>query len=341
MIIIYFIHTMSNIFSTPLRFEPIFKEKIWGGSALREKLNKSAPAGRPIGESWEVSGWGDSQTVVSSGEYIGLTLGELFALCPDDLIGSAADAGKNGFPLLFKFIDAHENLSIQVHPNSEQARARGWGEHGKTEAWYVVDAVPDATIAIGFNRKAVTREEAAEAAAVGCFESLLNFVPAKRGDTFFIPSGTVHAIMGGVLIYEVQEESNTTLRLYDWNRRCPAGNLRELHIAEALDIINFNEERPLKPEPIIIDKNETFAYETLCDNTKFSLSRYTFLKSGEAYLKTINGFRVISITAGLMEVHANGRRVQLGMGQTVLIPSGLENVMIEGVAESEALITTK
>jgi mannose-6-phosphate isomerase len=329
---------MSGLFSAPLRFEPIFKEKIWGGGALREKLNKGAPAGRPIGESWEVSGWGDSQTVVSSGEYMGLTLGELFALSPVDLVGNAAGS-KNSFPLLFKFIDARENLSIQVHPNGEQSRARGWGERGKTEAWSVVDAVPDAKIAIGFNRGGVTR--AGAAAAADRFESLLNYVPARRGDTFFIPAGTVHAILGGVLIYEVQEESNTTLRLYDWNRRCPAGNLRELHIADALDIINFNENRNLKPEPEIIEKDEAFVNETLCDDTKFKLSRYTFSKSGEAAVETIKGFRVISVTAGLMEVHANGHKVQLGLGQTVLIPSGLENVRLAGIAGAEALVTTK
>jgi len=334
---------MSGIFPSPLRFEPIFKEKIWGGAALREKLNKAAPAGRPIGESWEVSGWGDSQTVVSTGEYMGLTLGELFALSPSDLVGkrTGATGGKNSFPLLFKFIDANENLSIQVHPNREQARSRGWGERGKTEAWYVVDAVPAAKIAIGFNRSDVTRNQVAEAADAGRFESLLNFVPARPGDTFFIPAGTVHAILGGILIYEVQEESNTTLRLYDWNRKCPAGNLRELHIKDALDIIKYNENRDLKPEPVAIYKTETFIYETLSDNNKFLLSRCGFLKSGEAPLTTINGFRVISITAGLMEVHANGHRVQLGLGQTVLIPSGLENVSLEGIAGSVALVTSR
>jgi len=334
---------MSNLFSAPLRFEPIFKEKIWGGSALREKLNKNAPAGRPIGESWEVSGWGDSQTVVSSGEYMGLTLGELFALCPGGLVGNGTvSAGsKSSFPLLFKFIDANENLSIQVHPNSEQSRSRGWGDRGKTEAWYVVDAVPDAKIAIGFNRGGVTREEAEKAANEGRFESLLNFVPAKRGDTFFIPAGTVHAILGGVLIYEVQEESNATLRLYDWNRRCPAGNLRELHIADALDIINYSEDRALKPESVIVDQTDAFVHETLCENQKFLLSRYIFYRSGEARVDTINGFRVVSVTAGLIEAHANGHRAQMGLGQTVIIPSGLENVRIEGVAGSEAIVTTR
>ncbi|MDR0331154.1 MAG: class I mannose-6-phosphate isomerase [Chitinispirillales bacterium] len=337
---------MSGLFSSPLRFEPIFKEKIWGGHALREKLNKNAPAGRTVGESWEVSGWGDSQTVVSAGNYTGLTLGELFALSPSDLVGSGGGEGSAGFPLLFKFIDARENLSIQVHPNSEQARARGWGERGKTEAWYVVDAEPGAKIALGFKRGGVTRNEAANAVRAGRLNKLMNFVPAKRGDAFFIPAGTVHAIMGGVLIYEVQEESNTTLRLYDWNRMCVTGNLRALHIDDALAIIKLDESRPLKPEPVLVDKNDAFICELLCSSAKFAIGRYKFFKPGGAKLSTIGGFRVVTVTEGVAEVCAGGPGgassvVPLGLGQTVLIPSGLTGVEIMGVAGTEVLVTTR
>lgn len=305
---------------------------------MREKLGKDAPAGRPIGESWEISGWGNSQTVVSAGEYKGLTLGELYALGPNDLVGAA---GKGSFPLLFKFIDARENLSIQVHPNSEQARARGWGERGKTEAWYIVDAAEGAQIAIGFNRGGITRAEAAEAAAAGRFESLLNFIPARRGDAFFIPAGTVHAILGGVLVYEVQEESDSTLRLYDWNRRCPAGSLRKLHIADALDIINYGETDTIKPEPAVIDKGDAFVREALCDSSKFTLCRYRFSKSGEAALAEIDGFGVVSVTDGLMSVRTGARRAPLALGQTILLPPMLKDTFIEGVAGSEALVTTR
>jgi mannose-6-phosphate isomerase len=331
---------MSRTFPAPLRFEPIFVEKIWGGSALRGKLGKDAPEGLQIGESWEVSGWGGSQTAVSGGSYAGATLGELFALDPKGLAGAAGRSKKN-FPLLFKFIDAEKDLSIQVHPNSEQARAHGWGDCGKTEAWYVVDAEEGARIALGFNKSGVSREEAEAAIAEGRFESLLNFVPAKRGDAFFIPAGTVHAILGGVLIYEVQEESNTTLRLYDWNRVCENGGKRELHVADALDIINFNESRPLKPEPVTICENGAFAHESLCSNSKFILSRYRFSEPGEAALDTIDGFRVISVTAGGAAVRAGGSRAPLALGQTILVPSLLGDVAIEGSAGTDVLVTVK
>jgi mannose-6-phosphate isomerase len=226
-----------------------------------------------------------------------------------------------------------------VHPDSEQARAHGWGERGKTEAWYVVDAAADARIAIGFNRGGITREEVAEAAAAGRFESLLNYLPVRRGDAFFIPAGTVHAILGGILIYEVQEESNATLRLYDWNRKCPAGNLRKLHIADALDIINYSETRTLKPEPVVIDSGGAFVCEALCDSKKFTLCRYRFSKFGEAALSEIDGFRVVSVTDGLMSVRTGAHRAQLGLGQTILLPPLLKDTFIEGVAGSEALVT--
>jgi len=331
---------MSGIFTSPLLFEPIFKEKIWGGSALREKLDKNAPANLTIGESWEISGWGDSQTEVSSGEFAGATLGELFTRDPEGLVGSSIGVrNKKSFPLLFKFIDAQENLSIQVHPNSRQARAHGWGERGKTEAWYVVDAAEGAQIAIGFNRNDITEEEAAAAVNGGYFHTLLNFVPAKRGDTFFVPAGTVHAILGGLLIYEIQEESDTTLRLYDWNREPSKGVSRELHIEKSLDIINFTENRPLKPEPILIEKNESYEYELLCHNSKFVLSRYSFTKSGNIALDPIDTFRVITVIDGSAAVCIEKKCISINKGQTILIPSQLRDVTLVGEAQTCVLET--
>ena len=324
---------MSGIFRYPLQFEPIFKEKIWGGGALREKLGKDAPAGLKIGESWEVSGWGDSQTKVSAGEYAGMALGDLFALNPEGLAGTGAGRGaRKSFPLLFKFIDARENLSIQVHPNGRQARAHGWGENGKTEAWYVVDAVEGAQIALGFNRHDVTAEEVAAAAESGYLEKLLNFVPVKRGDTFFIPAGTVHAILGGVLIYEIQEESNTTLRLYDWKREQPDGASRKLHIKDALCIINFTENRPLKPEPVTIEQNEDYICELLCHNSKFVLSRYSFAQPVKVPLDTVDTFRVISTVEGCASIRMGEDNIKINKGQTILLPANLRGVTLEGEA---------
>jgi GDPmannose 4,6-dehydratase len=331
---------MSGIFNSPLQFEPIFKEKIWGGGALREKLGKDAPSGVSIGESWEVSGWGDSQTKVSAGEYADMALGDLFALNPEGLAGTDAGRGaRKSFPLLFKFIDARENLSIQVHPNGRQARAHGWGENGKTEAWYVVDAVEGAQIALGFNRHDVTAEEVATAAENGYLEKLLNFVPVKRGDTFFIPAGTVHAILGGVLIYEIQEESNTTLRLYDWKREQPDGASRKLHIKDALCIINFTENRPLKPEPVTIEQNEDYIYELLCHNSKFVLSRYSFARPAKVLFDAVDTFRVISTVEGSALIRMGEDNIKLNKGQTVLLPANLRGAALEGEAGTCVLET--
>lgn len=305
---------------------------------MREKLRKNAPNGFPIGESWEISGWGNHQTAVSDGEFKGITLGELFARDPAGLIGAGGQT-KNSFPLLFKFIDAQENLSIQVHPNSEQARTHGWGTRGKTEVWYVVDAEPGAQIALGFNRNDISREEAAAAVRDGSFETLLNVVPVERGDTFFIPAGTVHAIMRGVLIYEVQEESNITLRLYDWNRKGLSGDSRTLHVDDALDIIKFTESRPLKPDPVTIEQNDTFIYEQLCYCSKFALNRYRFSKSGAANLSVVDGFRVLTVTSGSAMVYAGGVCIPLDLGQTILIPALPEETRIEGINEADVLIT--
>ncbi|MDR0307125.1 MAG: class I mannose-6-phosphate isomerase [Chitinispirillales bacterium] len=326
---------MSDTFSTPLQFEPIFKEKIWGGRALAEKLGKNIPAGHSIGESWEISAWGNNQTKVCTGKFTGITLGELFSRDPAGLTGH----NQKGFPLLFKFIDARENLSIQVHPSAEQSQAHGWGERGKTECWYVVDALKGAQIAAGFNRGNVTPSEASLAVRTGNFGSLVNLIPVKAGDVFFIPPGTVHALLKGVLIYEVQEESDTTLRLYDWNRKTPEGALRELHIDKALEIINFTENIPLKPAPVLLERSENYTYESRCDNPKFFLGQYRFAGSATADLKVIDGFRVISVIEGSASVTAENYSVSLGRGQTILVPAKLNGVKLEGEAGANVLVT--
>ena len=307
---------------------------------MAEKLGKNIPADRPIGESWEISAWGDNQTKVSTGEFAGTALGELFNRDPSGLVGKAG-RNQKGFPLLFKFIDAQENLSIQVHPSGQQARAHGWGNRGKTECWYVVDACEGAQIAAGFNRNNVTQTEAEQAIKMGSFESLVNFMPVKAGDVFFIPAGTVHALLKGVLIYEVQEESDTTLRLYDWNRKTPEGEIRELHIDKALEIINFTENRPLKPTPIMLEQTAKYTYESRCDNPKFFLGEYKFTGQTVAALDSVDGFRVISVIAGSASLTAGNSSVILDKGQTVLVPALLSDVKLEGEAGTNVLVTMR
>lgn len=325
-------------FSQPLIFTPIFKGKIWGGYGLQAKLHKNIPSDIPIGESWEISGWGDNQTSVASGEHAGKKLGELFSGEPRRLAGACA-SGRNSFPLLFKFIDAARNLSVQVHPNQEQARTHGWGESGKTECWYIVDALPGAQIIVGFRRD-VTRNEVAEAVKNGTLESLLNYIPVKAGDVLFIPAGTVHAILGGTLIYEVQEESDTTLRLYDWNRADQHGNKRELHVDSALEITHFGSDGIHKPEPVILEQTARYSYSSRCRCSNFALEEIDFIQPGTAPLPALDSFRAVSVIAGEAQIGCGESRTSLSTGDSALIPAQIAECGILGGRGTKVLVTT-
>lgn len=325
-------------FSQPLIFTPLFKKKIWGGSGLQARLNKKLPADIPVGESWEISGWGDNQTIVATGEHTGKKLGELFTDEPRKLAGACAE-GRSSFPLLFKFIDAARSLSVQVHPNQEQARSHGWGESGKTECWYIVDARPGAQIIVGFRRD-VTRDEVDRAVKRGTLESLLNYIQIKAGDVLFIPAGTVHAILGGTLIYEVQEESDTTLRLYDWNRCNRDGKKRELHVKSALEIAKLGSDGIHKPDPVIIEETALYSYSSRCRCSNFALEEISFCAAGTLLLPPIDSFRAVSVIAEEAEVACPESRTVLNKGDSVLVPAQIRDCRISGRAGGKVLITT-
>ena len=219
------------------RFVPLFKETIWGGNRILPF--KGLPSdSRQIGESWEVSGVQGQESVVADGPDAGKTLGELCAAYGAALMGTA-NAGRYGtsFPLLIKFIDAASPLSVQVHPDDEYAR-RVENDNGKTEMWYILGADEGAGIYCGFKRD-TDKEEFLAKVKDGTVEELLNFIPVKEGDCFLIEAGTVHAIGAGCVICEVQQSSNVTYRVYDYNRRGADGKLRPLHVEKAVDVINF------------------------------------------------------------------------------------------------------
>ncbi len=329
---------MHQSFSNPLRFTPILMEKIWGGQALKDVLQKKAPFEAKIGESWEISGWGDNQTVVSEGDFAGMSLGELFSRDPSGLAGASATGRKN-FPLLFKFIDAASNLSVQVHPNKEQARIHNWGESGKTECWYVADAREGAEIIVGFKRP-VSRAEVENAVKTGTLEQLLNYIPVFPGDVLFIPAGTVHAILEGALIYEVQEESDTTLRLYDWNRRAPDGSFRELHLPKALDILDYAGVGIHKPVPVLLRKTDEYRYESRCRCSNFALEQISFTADANVALESKNSFQVLSVIEGLLDlVCSEQSATRLSKGDSVLVPATVQNVSVIGFAGSTVLVT--
>ncbi len=214
-----------------LKLKPVFKEMIWGGSKLGTIYGKPIPSDR-TGESWEAAEHKNGCSLVDGGKYDGMKITE--ALSDMDGMGSL-NAGAEKFPLLIKFIDANDKLSVQVHPDDAYAAELEQGELGKTEMWYILDAAPGAKLIYGFDRD-VTREEYAEAIKEGRLNELLNFVDARKGDVFFITAGRVHAICDGLLIAEIQQNSDTTYRLFDWNRVDKNGNPRQLHIEKGVKV---------------------------------------------------------------------------------------------------------
>jgi mannose-6-phosphate isomerase len=223
-----------------LRFAPLYQNRVWGGRALGSVLGRVLPEGKMVGESWEAVDRDEAQSVVESGKYKGMSLHALWTEHRAEVFGPDWRESER-FPLLLKLLDARENLSVQVHP-SEFDSARGLGEP-KTEWWYVLDAEPDAAVFAGFSTN-VDRPRAEEALRNGQFESLLHRIPVRAGDSLFVPAGRIHAIGAGCLIAEVQQNSDTTFRVFDWNRRGPDGLARELHLDQSLACVNFEDYAP-------------------------------------------------------------------------------------------------
>lgn len=219
----------------PLQLDPYLSRPIWGGNKLGQRYGKGAGTTGSIGESWEIFE-GDT---VQNGAWQGKTLRELTEQLGASLLGSAALHNPPGrFPLLIKLIDATQQLSIQVHPNDQQAQQLEGEPYGKTEAWYILDADPGATLVYGLSHS-LTPEQLRERSADGSIEGDLAYLPVAAGDVVLVPAGTIHAIGAGVVLYEIQQTSSTTYRLYDWNRRGPDGKARELHLEKAAQVADL------------------------------------------------------------------------------------------------------
>ena len=325
-----------NLRAEPLIFQPIYKETIWGGEALRTRFKRPLASGRTIGESWEVVSLGTEQSSVAQGLLAGTTLGRCAAEAPKELLGAGAAPGK--FPLLFKIIDACARLSVQVHPDDAQAREHGWGESGKTECWYVLDAKEDARIIVGF-RQEVTPKTINRAIAAESLDVLLNVIPIKRGDVLFIPAGTVHAIMEGTLLYEVQESSDTTLRLYDWGRVDASGKGRPLHLREALSVIDTHarDHRPLAP--VVMD--EGGCSHSFCAACRyFALEHYAFSQDKEVALPAKQSFRVLTAANGTLHLGYAAGSTEVAAGTTAVLPAILRDVRVSGSAGAGFLLSS-
>jgi mannose-6-phosphate isomerase len=220
----------------PLKFKPIYKHRIWGGQKLRNFFDKDIPAGEKIGESWELADLPDDKSVIANGELAGQTLADAIAKYPAEIMGDEDFSGP--FPLLIKFLDAEDILSVQVHPDPATCKRMGKGDP-KTECWYIISAAPGAAIYKGL-KKGVGREEFAEAIKSSNVADVLAQVPVKAGECHFLPAGTAHSIGAGLMIAEIQTPSDTTYRVFDFNRVDDAGRPRQLHIEEALESIHFD-----------------------------------------------------------------------------------------------------
>ncbi|MBN1600548.1 MAG: class I mannose-6-phosphate isomerase [Chitinispirillaceae bacterium] len=311
----------------PLSFEPIYFEKIWGGSTLKDKYNRQITSGKLIGESWELSGFQSSQSIVNSGDLQGVSLGELVKGAPRELTGSSSHVQ---FPLLIKFIDASNRLSVQVHPGIRSKDA-------KSECWYVADAKDGASLITGFSRD-VTRDTIIAALESKSLHSILNEVPIKTGEMYYIPSGTVHAIMGNCLIYEVQQSSDTTFRLYDWDRSDASNKSRELHIEQALDALEMQGELSYKIDPVTIECND-YVYSLRIACKQFALEEYLFLKPSDIILQQRNSFRIVTVVEGFISVRYGGNEKIIEQGKTILLPAVLKEVTVRANSNSKILLT--
>ena len=306
----------------PLKFTPIYKTRIWGGDGFKKKFSRSNTPEK-CGESWEISSVKDNVSVVSNGFLAGNNLQELLEVYMGDLVGdSVYEIHGNDFPLLIKFIDANENLSIQVHPDDDLAFSRH-NSQGKTEMWYVLDAEKDAELINGFNRK-LSLEEYKEYFSSGRLMEILNKIPVKKEDIFYIPAGRVHAIGKGVMIAEIQQTSDITYRIYDYDRKDSSGNSRELHTEQALEAIDYNfyDDYRTKYSPKINDTVNAI-------NCKyFTTNVFRFNMPIEKDFPEIDSFIIYMCTHGKCKIEYDDEKnfVTLEKGETILIPAMIKNL---------------
>ncbi|MCP4189632.1 MAG: class I mannose-6-phosphate isomerase [Planctomycetaceae bacterium] len=297
----------------PLRFKPTFRRYLWGGRRLETVLHKPLGPGDDYAESWEIVDHGQDQSIISHGELANSTLNQIVTNFPNQLFGKQGHF--DSFPLLFKFLDAKRDLSVQVHPNDEQGSQLSPPDRGKTEAWVILDSEPEsklyAGLKRGFDRAALARE-----VARGTTELCLHSFHPEPGQCLFIPAGLVHAIGAGLLVAEIQQSSDTTFRLFDWNRVDATGEPRQLHIEESLETINYNfgPATPQTPQPTADPSRERLV---VCD--KFILDRQTGDSTAE-----IGGdgrFHIIAVVEGSLNVSNDPASNALTLGQTMLLPA--------------------
>jgi len=307
--------------SNAVKLGPAFKDYLWGGTKLKTLYNKKSEFDI-VAESWELSAHKDGQSIVMGGEYDGLTLNEYIEKAGKQILGTNAENFEY-FPILIKFIDAQGSLSVQVHPDDEYALANE-GEYGKTEMWYILDCEEGATLYYGFT-KDVTKQEYEEAIRNNTLTEILNAVPVHKGDVFFIEAGTVHAIGAGIIICEIQQNTNTTYRVYDYNRKDKDGNTRPLHIEKAVEVSNLKKSPELKP---VSDDRDV----VLAQCKYFTVRRLRVEESMEIDIDK-SSFHSLIVAEGSGKVMLNGEKTQMNKGDSIFVPAQNGKYTIEGQCE--------
>ncbi len=309
----------------PLLLEAPLKDYLWGGTRLRDEYGKDTSLEK-VAESWELSCHKAGMSVIASGADKGKTLKQWIDEQEESVLGTKA-AAFDYFPLLIKLIDAKRDLSVQVHPDNEYA-LRVEGEYGKTEMWYIVDCEPGASLLYGFKEK-ISQEEFKQRIADNTLLEVCNKVPVHKGDVFFIESGTLHAIGAGILICEIQQNSNTTYRIYDYGRVGADGKPRELHVAKALDVTKLEQPtRDTKPlADIDIFPNMDVKVLAECDYFKVY---HAHLQGKSCIHAGADSFQSLTVLEGTMKLECGGESMVITKGNTVFVPAGLGDYQVDG-----------
>ncbi len=318
----------------PFLLQPCGKDYLWGGTRLRDDFSKNIDI-TPFAESWECSTHPDGQSMAATGIHKGKMLGDVLKEHPEYLGTHPSD--EYGIPILIKFIDAKKNLSVQVHPDDAYARDFENGQLGKTEMWYVLDAAPGAQLVYGFHRD-LTKDMLRKCAEDGSIESYLQKVDIHKNDVFLVTPGTVHAIGAGALIAEIQESSNLTYRLYDYNRTDKNGKKRELHIDKALQVANLKSTGAPRQPMRVLKYKPGYASELLCRCRYFQVERLLInterLRSMYSFRTEDNSFMVLVCIDGCGVVFAQGgESINFFKGDTIFIPADSAEITIHGQAQ--------
>jgi mannose-6-phosphate isomerase len=310
---------MEGLILQPLFLKPVFKERIWGGTALKNQFGYDIPSDK-TGECWAVSAHPNGPSTIENGPYAGITLDKLWSEHPELFGNSNAEV----FPLLTKILDANMDLSVQVHPDDAYAFTHELGELGKTECWYIIDCKEDGDMIFGHNAK--TKEELIEKSKAGQWDNLLRRVKIKPGDFFYVPSGTIHALCEGTLVLETQQSSDTTYRVYDYDRKDEEGNLRDLHLEKAIAVTTVPHQGTVTVPKI--EKKEDATITTYVESDFFSVYKWDVV--GKSTFETDNHYLLLSVIKGEGSLVHQEETYQLNKGTHVIIPVGFGEFELNG-----------